>query len=553
MKRLITLFVLCIHYFTSFSQISIAALTAAAQKGDIYAQKFLGNAYSEGIYGAERNLQEACKWYLAAAKQNDAEAQYELAVRLNYMKDNITQEEFNEAMNWMMKSADNGFPPAQSIMGKFFKAAGRENLAFDYYYRAAKGGSPDGIVGLADCYLHGIGTVVNLTEAKRWYEKALNEDNNIEAYIGLAGCALEEKDYINAKEYLLKGIDAGLPEAHYDMAQLYAEGKGVKQDYKEAHRLIDTAIGMSPSNILFYERKGEFYLMEGKADKAQELWSKLLKLDSKFTERLSPFAQAMMNSIDNSIPESPFKSEKTFALVIANEDYKRVASVPFAKNDGNIFAEYCKKTLGVPEKNVYLVENATLGDIKYHINLIKKIADAFNGEACLIFYYAGHGIPDEAQKTSYLLPVDGYGNDATSGYSLESLYAELAGIPAKSVMVFMDACFSGAQRDGSMIVEARGVAIKPKEEMPIGKLVVFSAAQGDETAFPYTEKKHGMFTYYLLKKLQDTKGDTTLGELMNYVTTEVKQQSVLQNRKSQTPKVTASQAVADTWQNMKLK
>ena len=104
-----------------------------------------------------------------------------------------------------------------------------------------------------------------------------------------------------------------------------------------------------------------------------------------------------------------------------------------------------------------------------------------------------------------------------------------------------------------MMEEARGVAIKPKEEVPTGKLIVFSAAQGDETAYPYTEKRHGMFTYYLLKKLQDTKGDTTLGELMHYVTTEVKQQSVLQNKKSQTPKVTASPSVADTWQNMKLR
>lgn len=553
MKRLLILFVFFVNSFLLFSQITIPVLIEAAKKGDLYAQKFLGDVYSKGTYGAERNLQEACKWYLAAAKQGDAEAQYELAVRLNYMKDNITQEEFNESMNWMIKSADNGFPVAQAIIGQFYKVAGKENLAFDYFYRAAKGNSPKGTLGLADCYLHGIGTIVNLTEAKRLYELSLNEYQSQDAYLGLADCALEEKDYTNAKNYLQKGIEAELPEAYCDMARLYAEGKGVRIDFKEAHRLIDTAIGMSPSNILFYERKGEFYLMEGKADKAQELWTKLLKLDSTLTERDSPFAQAMMNSVDNNIPESSLKSEKTFTLIIANEEYKRVPPVPFAKNDGNIFAEYCKKTLGVPGKNVYLVEDATLGDIKYHINQMKKIADAFNGEARLIFYYAGHGIPDESQRTSYLLPVDGYGNDATSGYSLESLYAELASIPAKSTLVFMDACFSGAQRDGSMMVEARGVAIKPKEEIPTGKLVVFSAAQGDETAFPYTEKKHGMFTYFLLKKLQDTKGDTTLGELMDYVTTEVKQQSVLQNRKSQTPKVTASQSVADTWKNMKLK
>lgn len=552
MKRLVVICTFCVYSLMTFSQITIPRLIEAAQKGDIHAQKFLGNAYLEGTYGVKKDLQESCKWFLAAAKQGDAEAQYELAYNLYELKGNKTQEDYNEFMNWMMKSAENGYPPAQLEAAKTFRAAGQANLAFDYYHRAAEGKVPAGMMGLADCYYYGFGIKRNLSEAKRLYELAV-DNGFVYANMGLGYCAREEGDYKSTKSYFQKAIDAGIPQGYNDMAYLYAEGKGVTQDFKEAHRLIDIAISKHPQHPNFYDSKGEFYLIEGELDKAKDMWEIVQTLDPNADQRTDPLALAMMNSIDNNIPESSLKSEKTFALIIANEDYKRVAPVPFAKNDGSIFAEYCKKTLGVPEKNVYLVENATLGDIKYHINLIKKIADAFNGEARVIFYYAGHGIPDESQRTSYLLPVDGYGNDATSGYSLESLYTELASIPAKSTLVFMDACFSGAQRDGSMMVEARGVAIKPKEEVPTGKLIVFSAAQGDETAFPYTEKKHGMFTYYLLKKLQDTKGDTTLGELMNYITTEVKQQSVLQNRKSQTPKVTASQAVADSWQNMKLK
>jgi hypothetical protein len=46
---------------------------------------------------------------------------------------------------------------------------------------------------------------------------------------------------------------------------------------------------------------------------------------------------------------------------------------------------------------------------------------------------------------------------------------------------------------------------------------------------------HGMFTYYLLKKLKDTKGDITFGELADYVTNEVMKQSVVTNGKMQTP------------------
>lgn len=67
-------------------------------------------------------------------------------------------------------------------------------------------------------------------------------------------------------------------------------------------------------------------------------------------------------------------------------------------------------------------------------------------------------------------------------------------------VVFLDACFSGANRDGGMIVAARGVAIKPKEAKPAssGNTVVFSATSDEETAFPYKAQKHGLFTYFSL-------------------------------------------------------
>jgi len=81
---------------------------------------------------------------------------------------------------------------------------------------------------------------------------------------------------------------------------------------------------------------------------------------------------------------------------------------------------------------------------------------------------------------------------------------------------------------------------------------VFSAAQGDETALPNEEEAHGMFTFYLLKKLQDSKGNVTLQDLSQYVIREVGKKSAVTN-KPQTPCLTPSPEVADSWQNWKLK
>jgi len=225
----------------------------------------------------------------------------------------------------------------------------------------------------------------------------------------------------------------------------------------------------------------------------------------------------------------------------------------FAKNDGETFKKYCIEILGLPERNVHIITDATLNNIRGEINWITGVANAYNGEASIIFYYAGHGIPDESSKTAYLLPVDAFGSDVETGYKLDDLYARLGAAPAKHITVFMDACFSGAQRSGNMMASARGVAIKAVQGKPKGNMVVFSAAQGDETAYPYKEKEHGLFTYFLLKKLQETNGDVTLGELSEYITTQVRQQSIVVNRKSQTPTVTASDILTNVWKGLKLK
>lgn len=251
------------------------------------------------------------------------------------------------------------------------------------------------------------------------------------------------------------------------------------------------------------------------------------------------------SDVDINIPTTKSVKSHTFAFLIGNEHYQQIASVPFALHDVRMVKEYCIKTLGIPETNVRVYEDATYGKILASIRDIKSIADAYNGDIDIIFYYAGHGVPDEASKSAYLLPVDADGTQTETCYSVARLYHELGQLGAKSVVVFMDACFSGSQRGEGMLASARGVALKARPDTPQGKMVTLSAATGDETAFPYEEQKHGMFTYYLLKALQESKGKISLGELADYVQTQVKQRSVVINKKSQTPTVSASPEAVD--------
>jgi hypothetical protein len=257
------------------------------------------------------------------------------------------------------------------------------------------------------------------------------------------------------------------------------------------------------------------------------------------------------SDVDMNIPVNPQTNHNTFVVIIANENYQKEVRVKFAANDGRVFKEYCEKTLGIPSQNIHFVVDATYGNMKSEIKWIADVIAAYNGEAKAIFYYAGHGMPNENDKSAYLLPVDGFSADFETAIKLTDLYARLTAKPAQKVAFILDACFSGSARDNAMLAEARGVKVKPRAELLAGNSIVISAATGDETAYPYASKQHGLFTYFLLKKLQETNGNATYKDLFDYIKTNVGQQSVVVNQKLQTPQLQVSSSL-ENWETMKL-
>ena len=265
-----------------------------------------------------------------------------------------------------------------------------------------------------------------------------------------------------------------------------------------------------------------------------------------------PKKEVIQSDVDQNIPQSNKKSEDTYALIIANEDYQFVDDVNFAAHDGEVFKEYCIKTLGIPERQIRYCANASYGVISGGVDWLKYALNNFEGSKAIV-YYCGHGIPDEKTGDAYIIPVDGKGTNTTTCYSLNTLYTTLANTKASNITYFMDACFTGANKEGSMLVAARGVAREAKKEVLEGKSVVFSASSGDETAMTYPEKGHGLFTYFLLKKLQETSGNVSYSDLANYINKNVKKEAFLINEKPQTPVVATSTAASSTWGTMTLK
>ncbi len=535
----------------------------AADNGIITSYFKVGTMYNNGE-GVKQNYQEAYKWIKKAAEAKDPYSYGALGIM--YYQGIGTAIDLKEAYRIAKIGAEYKNPEAMALLARMYregKGVSKSIIdSFIWQKKAAEKGFVPSFIWLGVMYEDGLGTSKDVNEAITWYKKAYDKDVP-DAPLHLCIAYYTQKDYaeakkwadktINQKEYALVGYRI--------LALLNMYGLGIPQNKNKAFELIAKAIdgakqkGVPMPNTL--DAEGELYLADNNISKAREIYNEILKETPDFyTQRETKLSKYMQEhkggTADIDIPIANNISNHTFAAIIANEKYQMEKFVQYAENDGKIFAEYCKKTLGLPEKNVHFITNATLNNIKHETKWLKDIIAAYKGDAKVIFYYAGHGIPDEKNKSAYLLPVDGYGSDVTTGYSLEDLYKTLGSLPSKSVTVFLDACFSGAKRDGDMLASARGVAIKVKQSNPTGNMVVFTAAQGDETAYPYKEEGHGLFTYYLLKKLQETKGDVTLGELGEYIKTQVERQSIVVNGKLQSPTILPASSIGNDWKEWKL-
>lgn len=259
-----------------------------------------------------------------------------------------------------------------------------------------------------------------------------------------------------------------------------------------------------------------------------------------------------VSNIDINIPYGNHQNRNTYCVVIANEKYSDAPIVDFAENDGKTFRNYCIKTLGIPEKQIRTFYNASYTDMKRAFNWIYEISRVAGKDSRIIVYYAGHGLPCEKDNSAYLMPSDCFPKDVTTCFMLHDIYQRLGKLNVQSVTVFLDACFSGMQRgEDKALVAARSVATRPREESLTGNVVVISATSNEETALAYHEQKHGLFTYYLLQKLKDTKGEACLGDLFLFVSSEVQKASLIENDKLQTPSVNASLSMKDKWMNIK--
>jgi TPR repeat protein len=155
------------------------------------------------------------------AESGDREAQYWLA--LIYAEGRVVPKDDAASRDWMLKSAQQGYVPAQAGMGQV-------------YLRKVKGSSTVHDYGDADRWLR-LAAIQGDAQAQFWLGTGYEQ-----GWFGVA-------DYHEALKWLRKAARQGLPDAQFCLGQMYAEGEGVPESDVTAARWYRKAADHSPSYL----------------------------------------------------------------------------------------------------------------------------------------------------------------------------------------------------------------------------------------------------------------------------------------------------------------
>ena len=262
-----------------------------------------------------------------------------------------------------------------------------------------------------------------------------------------------------------------------------------------------------------------------------------------FSKTLSVKREAPTNKVKvvelNPAKITQAKYRDAVAIIIGVEKYKRLPKANYADVDAQTFYDYAKRALGVSTDKIRLLvnENAERTEIRRTLDAWLPSVVKQNSTEVFIFY-SGHGLPSKSGDSLFFLPWDADKDYLEDTAILQSkFYDALIATKPKSVTVFLDACYSGINKNGEAIIaNARPLSLKAKAEAVPPNFSVFSASAADEISQSSSELKHGLFSYYLMRGLEgeadsNHDGELSMTEMFDYLKQSVEINSQLIGRK----------------------
>lgn len=257
-----------------------------------------------------------------------------------------------------------------------------------------------------------------------------------------------------------------------------------------------------------------------------------------------PGGRAILRSVDveRDLPQAAARRRDAIAVILGVDRYRALPVARFAERDAVLMRRYAVEALGVSDdvEHLYLRTGAdvTGGEMRKLFGETGWLARRVTENTDLVVYFAGHGAPDAARRAPFLLPYDADPAFVTeTGFALGALYDRLARLPARSITVILDACFTGLTRDGESLVRGTRPTVLSVEHPALlrRQMSVITAARDAESAGDLPEAQHGLLTYWIARGLRgeaDANGDRaiTIAELGRFAEFGVRETAARQDR-----------------------
>jgi hypothetical protein len=251
------------------------------------------------------------------------------------------------------------------------------------------------------------------------------------------------------------------------------------------------------------------------------------------------------SDVDTPSPRRIKTNASAYAIVIGIEQYRqKLPRADYATQDARVVADYLTKILGYPEENVVTLLNEHASNVDLAKYFEKWLHNNVDQGSTVFVYYSGHGAPNPRTGDAYLVPYDGDPSFiAETGYSLKRMYGALGKLPAKEIIVALDSCFSGAGGRSVIAKGSRPLVMDLQSNITLSKnIFVLSASSGNQISSTYEEKGHGLFTYFLLKGINDgdvvyENGSIAVNELFRFIKPQVESIARKKYNNEQTPQL----------------
>src|SRR3989338_4101244 len=244
------------------------------------------------------------------------------------------------------------------------------------------------------------------------------------------------------------------------------------------------------------------------------------------------------------LPDPP---RDRWAVVIGVGRYEspEVPRLRYTVPDAEAIYEALIKSAGFKKDHVLLLtdrseKRPTLRNVKWALGTF--LARSAKKDDTVIIFFAGHGAPEVDQRgverdgfSKYLVPSDAEPDDLYStALPMDELQTIFARLEAERVVVFLDACYSGAA--GGRTFASKKTRSAHVDDLFLERATsskgraIITASRPSEVSIELPDLGHGIFTYYVLQALKgaadlNRDGIVSLQELYEYVERQVSQKA----------------------------